>query len=179
MAFHRTIDRITVRRKPGDHCRGILAAGPLRMPCALGRSGTTIFKREGDGATPVASMVLVELWHRGGRMERPKSRLPTRRVRPGVDGWCDAPKHAAYNRHVRLPFPASAESLARDDRLYDVVIVLDWNLARRARGVGSAIFFHIAKEYYRPTEGCVAISPADMRRLAPYLSPRTRLTVIR
>ncbi len=174
-----TIDRITIRRKPGDVRRGILAAGPLRIPCALGRSGTTIFKREGDGATPVAVMGTVELWHRGGRMARPKSPLPTRNIRPGVDGWCDAPRHAAYNRHVRLPFPASAETLARDDRLYDVVVVLDWNFSRRARGRGSAIFFHVAKPGFPPTEGCIAIAPADMARLAPFLSCKTRFVIHR
>ncbi|MBO0662269.1 L,D-transpeptidase family protein [Jiella sp. CQZ9-1] len=170
---------LIVRRKPGETCRGILAAGPFRIPCALGRSGTTIGKREGDGATPVATMALVELWHRGGRMARPKSRLAIRRIRPGVDGWCDAPDHPAYNRPVRLPFAASAETLAREDRLYDVVIVLDYNYRRRARGLGSAIFFHVAEPGHPPTAGCIAIAPADMRKLAPFLSGRTTITVKR
>ena len=178
-----TINRISIRRKPGDDRRGILAAGPFRIPCALGRSGTTIFKREGDGATPVAVMAAIEIWYRGGargdRMARPKSRLPARRVRPGVDGWCDAPRHAAYNRHVRLPFPASAETLARDDRLYDVVVVLDWNYRQRARSRGSAIFFHVARPGYPPTEGCIAVAPSDMTKLAPFLARRTRLVVER
>lgn len=168
-----------VRRQPGRICRGILTAGPLRIACALGRSGPTSRKREGDGATPVATMRLVELWYRGGRMVRPSSLLPTRRVRPGIDGWCDEPTHAAYNRRVRLPFPASAEQLAREDRLYDVVIVLDWNLAHRARHLGSAIFLHVAKPGYPPTEGCIAVAPHDMRRLAPLLSTATRVTVER
>ena len=112
-------------------------------------------------------------------MARPKSALAVRRVRAGVDGWCDAPDHAAYNRHVRLPFPASAESLARDDRLYDVVVVLDWNCRRRARGRGSAIFFHVAKPGYPPTEGCIAVAPRDMAKLAPFLTRRARFVVQR
>lgn len=178
-----TIERIIIRRKPGSTTRGILAAGPFRIPCALGRSGTTIVKREGDGATPVAVMAATEIWFRGGRradrMARPKSALAVRRVRAGVDGWCDAPDHAAYNRHVRLPFPASAESLARDDRLYDVVVVLNWNCRRRARGRGSAIFFHVAKPGYPPTEGCIAVAPRDMAKLAPFLTRRTRFVVQR
>ncbi|MBP0616252.1 L,D-transpeptidase family protein [Jiella mangrovi] len=178
-----TIRRITVRRKPGDLRRGILAAGPFRIACALGRSGTTVFKREGDGATPVAEMRLVKAWYRtrtgSGRKSRPASRLCTREVQPGKDGWCDEPTHASYNRHVRLPFRASAESLARTDRLYDVVVVLDWNYSRRGRGRGSAIFFHIARPGFPPTEGCVAIEPSAMRLLMPFLSPRTRLVVHR
>ena len=173
------IDHIVVRRKPGDGRRGILAAGPFRIPCALGRSATTVFKREGDGATPVATMTLMRIWYRGSRVARPKSPLSAHRVRPGVDGWCDEPKHGAYNRHVSLPFPASAESLARTDRLYDVVVVLDWNITCRARYRGSAIFLHVAKPGFPATEGCVAIAPSDMRKLAPFLGPRTRLTVLR
>lgn len=160
---------LQVRRAAGRSQRGILAAGVLRIPCALGRSGTTIFKREGDGATPVARMALIAAYHRQGRMVRPPACLQIQHVRPGRDGWCDAPEHAAYNRPVRLPFKASAESLARQDRLYDFVVVLDWNYRRRARMRGSAIFLHIAKPNYLPTAGCIAVSPIDMVRLAPLL----------
>ncbi|UIJ71949.1 L,D-transpeptidase [Aurantimonas sp. HBX-1] len=170
---------IVVRRAPGAPQRGIVSAGNLRLPCALGRSGTTVRKREGDGATPVATMALMSAWFRPGRMPLPATRLAVRRTRSGRDGWCDAPTHAAYNRPVRLPFPASAESMARDDRLYDFVVVLDWNMRRRGRGLGSAIFLHIARPGYPPTAGCVAVSPTDMLRLAPLLSTRTRLRVER
>lgn len=170
---------IMVRRAPGSGTRGLLAAGSLRIPCVLGRTRTTIFKREGDGATPVASMRLLSAWHRQGRMARPAARLPIRGVRSGVDLWCDAPTHPAYNRHVRSPFSASAESLARADRLYDFVVVLDWNISARARHRGSAIFLHIAREGFPPTEGCVAVAPKDMLRLAPLLGPGTRLVVTR
>ena len=173
------IRTIVVRRAPGKPQRGILSAGAMRLACALGRSGTTIRKREGDGATPVATMALLSAWHRPGRMPLPNTRLMVRRTRDGVDGWCDAPTHAAYNRRVTLPFPASAESMARQDRLYDFVVVLDWNVRRRARGAGSAIFLHIARPGYPPTAGCVAVSPTDMLRLAPHLSARARLRVER
>ncbi len=170
---------IVVRRAPGQPTLGVLQAGPLRLRCALGRNSTTIFKREGDGATPVASMPLVSAYHRPGRMMRPFARLPIRRTRVDIDGWCDASNHAAYNRPVRLPFGASCETMARADRLYDFVVVLDFNLSRRMRGGGSAIFLHVAKPGYPPTAGCVAVASTDMLRLAPMLSPRTRLVVHR
>jgi L,D-peptidoglycan transpeptidase YkuD (ErfK/YbiS/YcfS/YnhG family) len=80
---------------------------------------------------------------------------------------------------VRLPFPASAERMLRDDRLYDGVVVLDWNVRRRARGLGSAIFVHVARPGYAPTEGCVALSRRDLGRLAPHLKAGLRLTVRR
>ena len=33
--------------------RGVVRLGGLAFPCALGRSGRSVRKREGDGATPV------------------------------------------------------------------------------------------------------------------------------
>lgn len=171
--------RLIVRRAPGEQSLGILQAGTLRLRCALGKGSTTIFKREGDGATPVAVMPLVSAYHRPGRMARPAAGLPIRGTRPDRDGWCDAPNHAAYNRPVRLPFAQSHETMARADRLYDFVVVLDFNLRRRMRGGGSAIFLHVAKPGYPPTAGCIAVSPADMHRLAPLLSRRARLVVDR
>ena len=170
--------RIAVRRSPLCAALGILQAGPLRMRCALGRSGTSVFKREGDGATPVASMPLLFAYARAGRLRGLHPELPLRHSRPN-SGWCDASGHPAYNRPVRLPFPASAESLQRQDRLYDFVVVLDWNVTCRRRGGGSAIFLHIAREGYLPTEGCVAVSPADMQRLQPFLRRGMRLIVSR
>lgn len=169
---------IIVRRAPRDPRRGILQAGPLRIPCALGRSGTTIFKREGDGATPVAAMRLLFAYRPARRLAGLALPLPVRRPRADL-GWCDQPDHPAYNRPVRLPFPASHETIRRPDALYDAVVVLDWNLTARARGLGSAIFLHIAQPGYAPTQGCVAVCARDMRRLAPLLRATSRLTVRR
>lgn len=168
---------ILVRRAPRSRQKGILQAGPLRIPCALGRSGTSVFKREGDGATPIAAMRLLFAYRPARRLQGLALPLPLRRPRADL-GWCDAPGHAAYNRPVRLPFPASHETILRKDRLYDAVIVLDWNVTARARGRGSAIFLHIAKPGYAPTEGCVAVSATDMRRLAPLLAKGTILNVL-
>ncbi|MEN3793573.1 L,D-transpeptidase family protein [Fulvimarina sp. MAC3] len=169
---------LIARRSPLSPQRGILAAGPYRIQCALGRSSTTIFKREGDGATPVAQMALLSARHRHWRMPRPRTVLPIQPIRT-TDGWCDAARHAAYNRPVRLPFPASTESMARKDRLYDFVVILDWNIRSRIRHRGSAIFFHIAKPGYPPTEGCIAIAPRDMTKIAPLLRSGRRLKVER
>ena len=39
---------VTVRRRPGHATKGLLSAGNAVFACALGRSGTSILKREGD-----------------------------------------------------------------------------------------------------------------------------------
>jgi L,D-peptidoglycan transpeptidase YkuD (ErfK/YbiS/YcfS/YnhG family) len=169
---------ISVRAGALDPRQGVLQFGPLRLRCALGKGGVSAFKREGDGATPLAGMALLSAYRRPGLRGVPGFALPTRIAGP-QSGWCDAPGHGLYNRPVRLPFPASAERMLRDDRLYDGVVVLDWNVRRRARGLGSAIFLHVARPGYAPTEGCVALSRRDLGRLAPHLKAGLRLTVRR
>ena len=67
----------------------------------------------------------------------------------------------------------------RKDGLYDIVIVLNYNLRPRLRGRGSAIFFHVAKPELLPTEGCVALPLAVLQKLLPRLSKKTVLTVKR
>ena len=160
---------IVVRRTPRDGRRGILRLGPLAFPCALGRSGVRSVKREGDGATPVGRFPVLALAIRGDRWRMPPATpLVPHRI-AAHDGWCDAPGDPAYNRPVRLPHRASAEAMRRDDRLYDAVIVIDHNVRQRARGRGSAVFWHVAKPGLPPTEGCIALAPRDMRRVLPFV----------
>lgn len=159
---------LLVRRAPRKKTRAILQFGPLRIAAAIGRSGLTSRKREGDGATPIARMPLLNAYVRRDRCRLPPARLPLRSTRRS-DLWCDAPRHPSYNRPVRTPFKASHEEMMREDALYDICIVLDWNIRTRRQGTGSAIFFHLIRNDYEPTAGCVAISLRDMLRLLPHL----------
>ncbi|MEJ1937349.1 L,D-transpeptidase family protein [Nostoc sp. NIES-2111] len=165
-----------VRRRPGQHSLGWLQAGALRWPCALGRGGVTRAKREGDGGTPAGLLRPLQGFWRPDRLRLPATALRFAPIRQD-DGWCDAPGHPAYNRKVKLPFRASHEEMWRADGLYDVVIDLDWNRRPAIAGRGSAIFLHLARPDYAPTAGCIAVSPATMRRLVRLLTPRTRILV--
>ena len=102
--------------------------------------------------------------YRPDRGATPSTALPVSPIAPD-DGWCDDPSDARYNRAIRLPYPARHERLWRDDGLYDLVGVLGWNDAPVRPGEGSAIFLHVAGPDYGPTEGCVALSGADLRAL--------------
>ncbi|SEB55389.1 L,D-peptidoglycan transpeptidase YkuD, ErfK/YbiS/YcfS/YnhG family [Nitratireductor aquibiodomus] len=176
----KSIGLIEVRRRPGRPTQGLLSVGPLVFPCALGRTGTTMLKREGDGATPVGDLLLLYGYFRGDRAPAgpPLSRFPLTRI-DARDGWCDASGDRNYNRPVRLPYPASHERMAREDRLYDVCMVSDWNMRPAIRNRGSAIFFHIAKPGFPPTEGCIAVSPLAMARILPLIGPHTRIRIYR
>ena len=94
-------------------------------------------------------------------------------------GWCEVPEDRNYNRPVNIPYGASHETMRRADRLYDYCLVLDWNISPRRRGRGSAIFFHLARPGFTPTQGCVAVTEQVMKRLLPLLSDRTVLRVVR
>ncbi len=165
-----------VYREAANSSRGRLRLGAVYVPCALGRAGIQSQKKEGDGATPFGTFGMIGLLMRRARFA---VRAPGRPVAPirSSDGWCDDPASGAYNRRVRLPHRAGCEKLWRDDGLYDVILVLDYNLAPRRKGRGSAIFFHLARSGFEATEGCVAISASDMRRLLPRLSPSARLAI--
>ncbi len=166
-----------VRPRPGHPAEGILRYGQIVVHCALGRSGVSARKREADGATPVAAMKLCRGFVKRMTAASSRSRLALSQTRR-LDGWCDTVFDRNYNRQVRLPYQGSAETMLRQDHLYDVCIVLDWNVRRRCQGRGSAIFFHLAHRDYRPTEGCVAVSPRDMMRLLPHLSEKTIIRIL-
>jgi L,D-peptidoglycan transpeptidase YkuD (ErfK/YbiS/YcfS/YnhG family) len=143
---------------------GRLALGREVWRCALGRGGVRIHKEEGDGATPAGLLPLRRVLYRADRGPIPDCAVPVEPIAP-QDGWCDDPNHPAYNTAIRLPHEARHEELWRQDFLYDIVGVLGWNDAPVRRGLGSAIFLHLARPDYAPTEGCIALQARDLRAL--------------
>jgi L,D-peptidoglycan transpeptidase YkuD (ErfK/YbiS/YcfS/YnhG family) len=172
-----TLDVVRVHPSPLDHRRGRLIAGPLSIPCALGRSGTAHDKREGDGASPVGRFRVLQALYRADRLPRPRTLLPLWAIRP-QDGWCDDAGDRRYNRPIRLPDAARHERLWREDGLYDVVLDLAYNRGPIRPGRGSAIFLHCAKPGFGPTEGCVAIDARAARQLLQRIGPKTRIEII-
>ncbi len=171
-----TVSVIRVRRSPLNHSRGMIEAGNLRIPCALGRTGPAHSKQEGDGHSLIGCFGMIQVFYRGDKGLRPVTRLPLRRI--GLsDGWCDAPCDRRYNRRVTLPYSASHEVMWREDNLYDVVVDLDINRGPTVRGRGSALFLHIARQGYLPTQGCVAVARKDMARLLKLAGPGTKIEI--
>ncbi len=150
--------------------------GAHRYFCALGRGGIQRNKREGDGATPAGLYPLRQLLYRADRLARPDSNLAMAEIQP-LDGWCDAPSDAAYNKAVTLPHGASAEAMWRADELYDLVIVTGHNDDPVVPGRGSAIFIHVARPDYGPTEGCVALSRQDLLALLIVLDGNSEIQI--
>jgi L,D-peptidoglycan transpeptidase YkuD (ErfK/YbiS/YcfS/YnhG family) len=149
---------------------GRLVCGDLAFRCALGATGVTRSKREGDKATPAGRFPLRRVLYRADRVAPPAIALPADPIGP-QDGWCDAPADPQYNRPVSLPYPASHERLWREDHVYDIVVILGYNDAPPVAGKGSAIFMHVARPGYAPTEGCVALALPDLETVLARCGP--------
>lgn len=151
---------------------GWLDLGGAKVRCALGPAGVVpgAEKREGDGASPAGVWPIRRVLYRPDRGPPPETALPVAAIAED-DGWCDAPDDPAYNQPVKLPYPASAEQMWRDDHLYDLVVVLGHNDDPPVAGLGSAIFLHLAKPDYAPTHGCVAVRRADLEALLRQARP--------
>ena len=146
------------------------------MPCAIGRNGIGQTKLEGDGLTPCGRFPLRAVLYRPDRIRRPNTILQCVPIAP-ADGWCEAPGDPNYNRAVTLSQSAWAESLWRDDHLYDLLAIIGYNDDPVVSGNGSAIFLHVAREGYAPTRGCVALSMADLAHVLGQWMSEDRIVI--
>ena len=164
--WRRSLHRFTAS---GD---GGFDLGRAAVRCALGKAGVTParLKREGDLASPVGVWPIRRVLYRPDKGGPPATALSASALAPD-DGWCDAPDDPDYNRPVKLPHPGSFEPMWRDDRLYDLVVVLGHNDDPPKPGMGSCIFLHLARPDFSPTEGCVAVTRADLEDLLAVAQP--------
>jgi L,D-peptidoglycan transpeptidase YkuD (ErfK/YbiS/YcfS/YnhG family) len=159
-----------------------LDAGALQFDCIIGKAGVidASAKREGDMATPRCEMPIRAVYYRADRVQIPVVPFPTFPITASC-GWCDAPEHPAYNRHVDLalhaPFNASHEVMWRDDTAYDIVVELGFNDAPVIAGRGSAIFMHCIAPGKTHTAGCVALVHDDLLALLALASPDQHVIV--
>lgn len=92
-------------------------------------------------------------------------------------GWCDDPKSTAYNQLINLPNKVGYERLYRKDNIYDLIIVLNYNMTPIVKNKGSAIFIHIAKKNYSPTKGCIALSKIDLLKILYNINKNTKIKI--
>jgi L,D-peptidoglycan transpeptidase YkuD (ErfK/YbiS/YcfS/YnhG family) len=150
--------------------------GAGKRRAAIGPGGIAVKDGEGDGITPLGTFPVREVFYRADRIAKPDAALPVRAIQKD-DGWCDAPADTNYNRPVKLPYRASAENMWREDHLYDLVVVLGYNDDPVVPGKGSAIFLHLAKPSYAPTQGCVALARDDLLAALAQLRPGDRIQI--
>ena len=92
-------------------------------------------------------------------------------------GWCDDPNSKFYNRLIKFPFKHRAEKLWLSKKIYDLIIIINYNLNPTIKKRGSAIFLHLAKKNYTPTMGCIAVNKKDLLFLITKINSKTKLII--
>jgi L,D-peptidoglycan transpeptidase YkuD (ErfK/YbiS/YcfS/YnhG family) len=156
---------------------GHLTFKNLKFRCALGKAGIGEKIREGDSITPRGIFKLVKVFYRADKIKNLKTPLKKIRIKKNM-GWCDDPKSKFYNKLIRLPSNFGCEKLYRSDRLYDLVVVLNYNLNPIIKNKGSAIFIHVAKKTFKKTEGCIALNKENLINLLSVIRKNTKIKII-
>ena len=147
-----------------------------KVKCAIGKRGIGIKKKEGDNITPKGKFKIKLIMYRKDRILNFKTKLTKLGIYKNM-GWCDDPLSKNYNKLIRFPFAYNAEKLYRNDNIYDIVLVLNFNTDPIIKNRGSAIFIHIAKKNYRNTEGCIAIKKTDLKKLVKKINKKTIINI--
>ena len=144
--------------------------------CAVGKAGIGKKEREGDNITPIGKFPIHFGFYRPDKITSIVSGIPFLPLSKDI-GWCDAPEDEQYNRLVKLPYDTSHEILWRDDDIYDIILAVGYNDDPVVPGKGSAIFIHVAREGFPPTEGCIALKKEDLLEIIPFLEHASCLIV--
>ena len=149
----------------------------FKVKCSVGKRGIGFKKKEGDLITPKGIFKIKNIFYRKDRLKKLKTSLKKSAIQKKM-GWCDDPKSKRYNQLIYYPFRYNSEKLYRRDNIYDIIVVLDFNMRPIIKNKGSAIFLHVAKKNISTTKGCIAIKKNELKKLLGLINSRTRLSVI-
>ena len=147
-----------------------------RIKCSIGKRGIKKKRTEGDKSTPKGIFKIKYLLYRKDRLSGIRTKLKKYSIKKNM-GWCDDVNSKKYNKLIILPSNLKHEKLYIKDHIYDLVIVINYNMNPTVKNKGSAIFLHIAKKNYSPTKGCVAISKENMRILLKNLGKKNKIII--
>ena len=164
--------------------RYILKFGNKIFECQIGNGGLKNAKKklEGDKSTPIGKWYLVNLYYRSDRVQRPKFKqrnvLKINQISKHC-GWCDDTNSHYYNKYVKINNSISKntnyEKLWREDKAYDIIIVISHNMKPILKNKGSAIFIHCSFNDFRNTAGCIALKKTDLVFLLKNLRHHTKI----
>ncbi len=147
-----------------------------RIKCAVGKRGIGKKKKEGDLITPIGSFKIRFLLYRKDRNKKLTTDLKTIVIKKNM-GWCDDPKTKKYNKLITTPFKYSYEKLYKKENIYDLILVLNYNMKPIKKNKGSAIFIHIAKNNYSDTAGCIAIKKNQLLKILKDIKLDTKVKI--
>ena len=155
---------------------GYLKFKNIKFKCSLGKSGIGEKRIEGDNITPQGTFKVTRIYYREDKIKKIKSKNKLLKIKENF-GWCDQPNSKYYNKLIQLPSKLSHEKLYRRDNIYDVILVLNYNMKPTIRYKGSAIFIHVARKKFPPTKGCIAICKKNLLYLTEHISKNIKIKI--
>ena len=147
-----------------------------KVKCAVGKRGIRKKKKEGDFITPIGTFKIKFIYYRRDKIKKLQTNLKKKPINKSM-GWCDDPRSKQYNQLIKYPFKYSSEKLYRNDNIYDIILVLNFNMNPIKKSKGSAIFIHIAKKKFESTKGCVAVRKVDLLRIIKHLKKNSKIRI--
>jgi L,D-peptidoglycan transpeptidase YkuD (ErfK/YbiS/YcfS/YnhG family) len=155
---------------------GLIKYKNFKFRCALGKAGIGEKKREGDNITPIGTFKIVKIYYRSDRIKKISSKFGAIEIKKNM-GWCDDPNSQNYNQLVNLPSRYGHEKLFKKNNIYDIIVVLNYNMKPVIKNKGSAVFIHVAKKNYQPTQGCVSLKKNDLLKLLSKISKNIEIKI--
>jgi L,D-peptidoglycan transpeptidase YkuD (ErfK/YbiS/YcfS/YnhG family) len=130
-------------------------------------------KKEGDLRSPAGAFLLGPAFGNAAHASYAKH-LPFLLITHDLES-VDDPDSVHYNQFVTAnTFPRdwkSSEKMHEVESLYDIGLVVQYNLHPVEAGKGSAIFMHIWRSEGNGTAGCTAMRASDLNELVAWLNP--------
>ena len=147
-----------------------------KAKCAIGKKGIGSKKKEGDLITPRGKYKVKYILYRKDRIKKIQSEMSVIKIEKNM-GWCDDPRSRNYNKLIKLPSIYRHEKLFKKENIYDIILVLNYNMRPIKKNKGSAIFIHVSKKNFRKTEGCVAIQKRDLLKIVKEIKKNTKVMI--
>ena len=155
---------------------GLIKYKNFKFRCALGKAGMGEKKREGDNVTPTGTFKIVKIYYRSDRIKKISSKFRTIEITKNM-GWCDDPNSKNYNQLINLPSKYGHEKLFKKNNIYDIIVVLNYNMKPVVKNKGSAIFIHVAKKNYQPTQGCISLKKNDLLKILSKINKNIKIKI--
>ena len=146
-----------------------------KAKCSVGKRGIGLKRKEGDLITPKGKYKIKYVMYRKDRVKI-QSKIKKIIIKKEM-GWCDDPNSRHYNKIIKLPSSYKHEKLYKKENIYDIIIVLNYNMDPIIKNKGSAIFIHVAKKNYKKTEGCIAVKKTHLLKIVKDLKKKTMVLI--
>jgi len=147
-----------------------------KVKCSIGKRGIGRKTKEGDLITPKGKYTIKYILYRKDRVKKIQTKIKTIVIRNNM-GWCDDPKSKNYNKLIKLPSAFGHEKLFKKENVYDIILVLNYNMNPIVKNKGSAIFIHVVKGNYKRTEGCIALKKMHLLKILKILKKNTKVKI--